>query len=213
MTQTPVVWAVLHGLVWYQIITNKFEGGTRIIVTSMFSNICCIVVSCNNVEVMTIFKRAGPLFLLLFIPLPGWDFNLYIILCSNWLCIFQALLHSVPVGKMIVLDLFAEVLPIWTTSEQFYGVPYIWQVNAPFILIYQLLVLQRSHSTVTSFLIVRNLFFFIIEQNRNTKLSKTWFIELSVLIFASYPIELVYCSGVCYTILLQMLKCMGCWML
>ncbi|KAK1363343.1 alpha-N-acetylglucosaminidase-like [Heracleum sosnowskyi] len=38
----------------------------------------------------------------------------------------KALLHSVPVGKMVVLDLFAEVLPIWTTSEQFYGVPYIW---------------------------------------------------------------------------------------
>ncbi|XP_076960516.1 alpha-N-acetylglucosaminidase-like [Bidens hawaiensis] len=38
----------------------------------------------------------------------------------------QALLHAVPIGKMIVLDLFAEVNPIWTTSNQFYGVPYIW---------------------------------------------------------------------------------------
>ena len=38
----------------------------------------------------------------------------------------QALLHAVPIGKMIVLDLFAEVKPIWTTSDQFYGVPYIW---------------------------------------------------------------------------------------
>ncbi|XP_024970214.1 alpha-N-acetylglucosaminidase-like isoform X2 [Cynara cardunculus var. scolymus] len=38
----------------------------------------------------------------------------------------QALLHSVPIGKMIVLDLYAEVNPIWTTSNQFYGVPYIW---------------------------------------------------------------------------------------
>lgn len=38
----------------------------------------------------------------------------------------KALLHSVPVGKLVVLDLFAEVKPIWTTSEQFYGVPYIW---------------------------------------------------------------------------------------
>ena len=27
---------------------------------------------------------------------------------------------------MIVLDLFAEVKPIWITSDQFYGVPYIW---------------------------------------------------------------------------------------
>ncbi|XP_074380396.1 alpha-N-acetylglucosaminidase-like isoform X2 [Apium graveolens] len=38
----------------------------------------------------------------------------------------EALLHYVPVGKMVVLDLFAEVLSIWTISEQFYGVPYIW---------------------------------------------------------------------------------------
>lgn len=28
----------------------------------------------------------------------------------------------------MVLDLFAEVKPIWSTSEQFYGVPYIWKV-------------------------------------------------------------------------------------
>ncbi|KAK6928768.1 Alpha-N-acetylglucosaminidase, tim-barrel domain [Dillenia turbinata] len=37
-----------------------------------------------------------------------------------------ALLHSVPFGKMIVLDLFADVRPIWKTSSQFYGTPYIW---------------------------------------------------------------------------------------
>ncbi|KAK7411528.1 hypothetical protein VNO78_02962 [Psophocarpus tetragonolobus] len=41
----------------------------------------------------------------------------------------KALLHSVPVGKLVVLDLFAEVKPIWVTSEQFYGVPYIWKVG------------------------------------------------------------------------------------
>lgn len=41
---------------------------------------------------------------------------------------FQALVHSVPVGRMVVLDLFAEVKPIWSSSEQFYGVPYIWKV-------------------------------------------------------------------------------------
>ncbi|KAI8545871.1 hypothetical protein RHMOL_Rhmol07G0071100 [Rhododendron molle] len=41
-----------------------------------------------------------------------------------WL--MQALLHSVPFGKMIVLDLFAEVKPIWKTSLEFYGTPYIW---------------------------------------------------------------------------------------
>ncbi|KAI3870694.1 hypothetical protein MKW92_003699 [Papaver armeniacum] len=40
----------------------------------------------------------------------------------------KALLHSVPIGKLVVLDLFAEVKPIWITSEQFYGVPYIWKV-------------------------------------------------------------------------------------
>ncbi|XP_078446491.1 alpha-N-acetylglucosaminidase family / NAGLU family [Wolffia australiana] len=38
----------------------------------------------------------------------------------------KALLHSVPVGKMIVLDLFADVKPIWKVSSHFYGVPYIW---------------------------------------------------------------------------------------
>uniref|UniRef100_A0A2N9HU64 Alpha-N-acetylglucosaminidase tim-barrel domain-containing protein n=1 Tax=Fagus sylvatica TaxID=28930 RepID=A0A2N9HU64_FAGSY len=35
-------------------------------------------------------------------------------------------LHSVPFGKMIVLDLFAEVKPIWKNSSQFYGTPYVW---------------------------------------------------------------------------------------
>ncbi|XP_051117380.1 alpha-N-acetylglucosaminidase [Andrographis paniculata] len=38
----------------------------------------------------------------------------------------KALLHSVPFGKMIVLDLFAEVHPIWKSSSQFYNTPYIW---------------------------------------------------------------------------------------
>ncbi|XP_048495314.1 alpha-N-acetylglucosaminidase isoform X3 [Beta vulgaris subsp. vulgaris] len=38
----------------------------------------------------------------------------------------KALLHSVPKGKMVVLDLFADVKPIWETSSQFYGTPYIW---------------------------------------------------------------------------------------
>ncbi|XP_057780811.1 alpha-N-acetylglucosaminidase-like isoform X2 [Salvia miltiorrhiza] len=38
----------------------------------------------------------------------------------------KALLHSVPLGRLVVLDLFAEVKPVWATSEQFYGVPYIW---------------------------------------------------------------------------------------
>ncbi|KAJ4972122.1 hypothetical protein NE237_005221 [Protea cynaroides] len=38
----------------------------------------------------------------------------------------KALLHSVPFGKMIVLDLFADVNPIWKDSSQFYGTPYVW---------------------------------------------------------------------------------------
>lgn len=38
----------------------------------------------------------------------------------------QALLHSVPTGKMVVLDLFAEVKPIWEISDHFYGTPYVW---------------------------------------------------------------------------------------
>lgn len=40
----------------------------------------------------------------------------------------KALVHSVPVGRMIVLDLYAEVKPVWINSDQFYGVPYIWKV-------------------------------------------------------------------------------------
>ncbi|MFS8016604.1 putative alpha-N-acetylglucosaminidase [Helianthus anomalus] len=38
----------------------------------------------------------------------------------------KALLHSVPFGKMIVLDLFVDVKPVWESSSQFYGTPYVW---------------------------------------------------------------------------------------
>ncbi|KAH7431001.1 hypothetical protein KP509_08G024500 [Ceratopteris richardii] len=38
----------------------------------------------------------------------------------------QALLHAVPLGKLIILDLFADVKPIWKNSNNFYGVPFIW---------------------------------------------------------------------------------------
>ncbi|XP_065053956.1 alpha-N-acetylglucosaminidase-like isoform X1 [Rhopilema esculentum] len=38
----------------------------------------------------------------------------------------KALLTGVPVGKMIILDLFAEVQPIWKETESFYGQPFIW---------------------------------------------------------------------------------------
>ncbi|KAI3809905.1 hypothetical protein L1987_19508 [Smallanthus sonchifolius] len=40
--------------------------------------------------------------------------------------VYQALLYAVPIGKMVVLDLVVEVNPIWTTSNQFFGVPYFW---------------------------------------------------------------------------------------
>ena len=35
-------------------------------------------------------------------------------------------IQGVPIGKMIVLDLFAEVHPIWRETESFYGQPFIW---------------------------------------------------------------------------------------
>ncbi|KAM3860076.1 alpha-N-acetylglucosaminidase [Diretmus argenteus] len=38
----------------------------------------------------------------------------------------KALLHGVPLGRMIVLDLFAETEPIYSYTESFYGQPFIW---------------------------------------------------------------------------------------
>lgn len=38
----------------------------------------------------------------------------------------QALLHGVPIGRMIVLDLFAESTPIFSYTKSFYGQPFIW---------------------------------------------------------------------------------------
>lgn len=38
----------------------------------------------------------------------------------------EALLTSVKKGKMIVLDLFAEISPIWSRTQSFYGQPFIW---------------------------------------------------------------------------------------
>ncbi|KAL3869459.1 hypothetical protein ACJMK2_042140 [Sinanodonta woodiana] len=38
----------------------------------------------------------------------------------------EALLTSVPQGKMIVLDLFAEISPIYSRTNSFYGQPFIW---------------------------------------------------------------------------------------
>ena len=36
------------------------------------------------------------------------------------------LLLAVPHGRLILLDLFAEVNPLWKSTESFYGVPFIW---------------------------------------------------------------------------------------
>lgn len=38
----------------------------------------------------------------------------------------KALLHGVPLGRMIVLDLFAESLPAFSFTQSFYGQPFIW---------------------------------------------------------------------------------------
>ncbi|KAK7919525.1 hypothetical protein WMY93_010809 [Mugilogobius chulae] len=38
----------------------------------------------------------------------------------------QALLHGVPLGRMIVLDLFAETEPVFSYTQSFYGQPFIW---------------------------------------------------------------------------------------
>ncbi|KFQ94561.1 Alpha-N-acetylglucosaminidase, partial [Nipponia nippon] len=38
----------------------------------------------------------------------------------------RALLRGVPLGRMIVLDLFAESKPVYQWTESFYGQPFIW---------------------------------------------------------------------------------------
>ncbi|GAB1603501.1 alpha-N-acetylglucosaminidase-like isoform X3 [Argonauta hians] len=38
----------------------------------------------------------------------------------------KALLTSVPMGRMIVLDLFAEINPLWKQLNSFYGQPFVW---------------------------------------------------------------------------------------
>ena len=40
----------------------------------------------------------------------------------------QALLHDVPTGGMVVLDLRYEVAPIWSLTESYYGTPFIWNM-------------------------------------------------------------------------------------
>ncbi|XP_077315589.1 alpha-N-acetylglucosaminidase [Lithobates pipiens] len=38
----------------------------------------------------------------------------------------KALLHGTPIGRIIVLDLFAETFPVYQYTESFYGQPFIW---------------------------------------------------------------------------------------
>lgn len=38
----------------------------------------------------------------------------------------KALLHGVPLGRIIVLDLFAETEPVFSYTKSFYGQPFIW---------------------------------------------------------------------------------------
>ncbi|XP_062571445.1 alpha-N-acetylglucosaminidase-like isoform X1 [Saccostrea cucullata] len=38
----------------------------------------------------------------------------------------KALLTSVPQGEMIILDLYSEIIPIFTRTESYYGQPFIW---------------------------------------------------------------------------------------
>ncbi|XP_072260067.1 alpha-N-acetylglucosaminidase [Pyxicephalus adspersus] len=38
----------------------------------------------------------------------------------------KALLHGTPIGRIIVLDLFAETIPVYQYTESFYGQPFIW---------------------------------------------------------------------------------------
>ena len=38
----------------------------------------------------------------------------------------KAMVQSVPVGKLLILDLFSEVKPIYSMFEGYYGQPFIW---------------------------------------------------------------------------------------
>lgn len=44
---------------------------------------------------------------------------------DKWDCM-QALLEGVPRERLVMLDLFAEVFPLWNRTEAFQGVPFIW---------------------------------------------------------------------------------------
>jgi alpha-N-acetylglucosaminidase len=40
----------------------------------------------------------------------------------------KALLHAVPHGKLLVLDLYSEDSPVWSRTDSYYGTPFIWNM-------------------------------------------------------------------------------------
>lgn len=40
----------------------------------------------------------------------------------------KAVLGALPHGKMIVLDLYSETVPVWSNTNGFYGTNYIWNM-------------------------------------------------------------------------------------
>ena len=38
----------------------------------------------------------------------------------------QALVQGVPRGRLVLLDLYAEVFPLWSRTQSFFGAPFIW---------------------------------------------------------------------------------------
>ncbi len=35
-------------------------------------------------------------------------------------------MQGVPQGRLVLLDLYAEVFPLWSRTQSFYGAPFIW---------------------------------------------------------------------------------------
>ena len=40
----------------------------------------------------------------------------------------KAMLHAVPHGRMLILDLYSEDSPVWSRTESFYGTPFVWNM-------------------------------------------------------------------------------------
>ncbi|XP_072105359.1 alpha-N-acetylglucosaminidase [Mobula birostris] len=62
-------------------------------------------------------------------PLAIWLMQGWLFLNKPWFwrpTQVKALLHGVPLGRMIILDLFAESRPAYSLTESFYGQPFIW---------------------------------------------------------------------------------------